>query len=284
MRYLMPFVAVAIAGPLCAQPHTQGLLITTDNSISQEIQHLRDVPDSQRGGVTKHLALEIRQLPQEERLGLALPLANLATEGDYGRETLQEVATTLATALRDTPPAGPSAPMAYSELAQLVRYEHVDASLDVPGFRTALAKLEADDRRRDDPDFNFTLSDLDGHPWTLKDLRGKVVLVNFWATWCPPCRKEMPDLEALYNRFKDKGLIVLAISDEDASKVAPFIAEHHYTYPILLDPGSKVHQLFVVQGIPKSFLYNREGHLAAEAIDMRTMNQFLALLDQAGMQ
>jgi peroxiredoxin len=108
--------------------------------------------------------------------------------------------------------------------------------------------------------------------------------VNFWATWCPPCRKEMPDIEMLYNQFKDQGLLILSISDEDISKVQPFIAEHHYTYPILLDPGSKVHNLFVVEGIPKSFLYDRDGKLVAEAIDMRTRKQFLEMLSRAGLQ
>ena len=86
-----------------------------------------------------------------------------------------------------------------------------------------MAKLEADDQHRNEA--NFTLTDLKGKAWTLKDLRGKVVLVNFWATWCPPCRKEMPDLETLNQRFGSQGLVILGISDEDAATVSPFIAE-----------------------------------------------------------
>jgi peroxiredoxin len=144
-----------------------------------------------------------------------------------------------------------------------------------------MSKLAADDQRRERAD--FTLTDLEGKTWSLQGLRGKVVLVNFWATWCPPCRKEMPDLDMLYQQFKDQGFLILAISDEDISKVQPFIVQQHTTYPILLDPGRKVHELFQISGIPKSFVYNRDGKLVAQAIDMRTRKQFLEMLAQAGL-
>ncbi len=145
-----------------------------------------------------------------------------------------------------------------------------------------MAKLDADDAKRQNAD--FTLTDLQGKAWHFQDLRGKVVLVNFWATWCPPCRKEMPDLDTLFNRFKDQGFVVLAISDEEAAKVVPFIGERKISYPILLDPGRKVNELFQVEGIPKSFVYDRVGKLVAQSIDMRTQRQFLEMLAQAGLQ
>ncbi len=145
-----------------------------------------------------------------------------------------------------------------------------------------MAKLESDDKGRQHAD--FTLTDLEGKSWTLSKLRGKVVVVNFWATWCPPCRKEMPDLEALYNHFKGQGLVVLAISDEDAAKVRPFIAERQVTYPVLLDPGREVNDLFQVEGIPKTFVYDRNGKLVAQSIDMRTQKQFLGMLAEAGLK
>ncbi len=256
-----------------------------EQPIYEQIRHLRDLPDDVRARTTKQLALQIRQLPvAPNKLRLANALANLSTEGDFGHDTLQEVATTLADALREVPvpqdKGQPAAP--YVELAELVRYEHVQASLDDPQFAAATAKLEADDARRQNAD--FTLTDLHGKQWSLRELRGKVILVNFWATWCPPCRKEMPDLDSLYQRFKDRGFVVLALSDEDAGKVKPFIAERNISYPILLDPGDNVKDLFQVNGIPESFVYDRGGVLVAQSIDMRTQRQFLEMLGKAGLQ
>src|SRR4030095_16443915 len=106
--------------------------------------------------------------------------------------------------------------------------------------------------------------DLNGKLWDLRDLKGKVVLVNFWATWCPPCRKEMPDLKALANRFKDQDLIILAISDESQDDLGRFVAAEQIPFPVLLDPGGKAKDAFLVKGIPATFLYDRSGQLAAQ--------------------
>ncbi|MGA8432998.1 MAG: TlpA disulfide reductase family protein [Candidatus Sulfotelmatobacter sp.] len=256
-----------------------------EKPILDQIRGLRKLPDDVRARTTKELAVQIRQLPATpNKMRLAGGLANLSTEGDFGRDTLQEVASTLASALREQPQPGKNGQpnFLYVELASLVRYEHVQASLDAPQLAAATAKLEADDAKRQQAD--FTLTDLHGQAWSLKSLQGKVVLVNFWATWCPPCRKEMPDLESLYLRFKDQGFVVLSISDEEAAKVNPFITERKITYPVLLDPGRKVNELFQVEGIPKSFVYDRSGKLVAQSIDMRTQHQFLEMLGQAGLQ
>jgi peroxiredoxin len=256
-----------------------------EKPIADQIRGLRGLPDDVRARTTKSLALEIRQLPvAPNKLRLANNLANLSTEGDFGRDTLQEVATTLAAALREQPiqPKAGQPPSPYVELAQLVRYEQVQAALDDPQFAAAMSKIEADDERRQQTD--FTLTEINGKTWTLQGLRGKVVLVNFWATWCPPCRKEMPDLETLYKQFKGQGLVILAISDEEESKVRPFVAGQKVTYPILLDPGRKVNELFQIEGIPKTFVYDRNGKLVAQSIDMRTRRQFLEMLGQAGLQ
>jgi len=256
----------------------------SETQIRDQISHLRSLPDDVRAKTTKQLALDIRALPKTPRkLSLANGLANLSTEGDFGHDTLQEVTTTLAEVLREQPvPMNGTEPaFPYVELATLVRYEHVKASVDNPQFTAAMAKLAADDEVRAKAD--FTLSDLDGKSWTLRELRGKVVLVNFWATWCPPCRKEMPDLDALYKKFKDQGFVILAIDDEEIGKIKPYLAEHPVSYPILLDPARKANDMFRIDGIPKSFVYDREGKLVAQSIDMRTQKQFLEMLAQAGL-
>jgi peroxiredoxin len=298
-RLLQVVTKTVLAGFLCifvaglglfdlkpARAQLQQPVWTSDQKpIADKIQNLRSLPDDVRALSTNQLALQIRQLPASaNKMTLAYDLATLSTEGDFGRATLQEVTATLAASLQEHPaPAVKGQPAEpYIELAELVRYEHMEASLENPQFAAAMAKLKAEDVLREHA--NFTLLDLQGKAWTLRDLRGKVVLVNFWATWCPPCRKEIPDLETLYKRFKDQDLVVLAISDENAAKVQPFIDQAKVAYPVLLDPGRKVNNLFQVDGIPKSFVYDRTGKLVAQSIDMRTQKQFLAMLSAAGLQ
>jgi len=186
-----------------------------EKPIADQLKGIRSLDDATRARVTKDLALQIRALPVDpNKLMLALGLAGRATEGDFGRDTLQEVTTTLASAISEQPPArgkNGEPNYAYDELASLVRYEHMQASSNDAQFAEAMAKLEAADAKRQKAD--FTLNDLEGKSWHFRDLQGKVVLVNFWATWCPPCRKEMPDLQALYDKYKDQGFVVISISD-----------------------------------------------------------------------
>ena len=270
----------------CAGGQSQGPDYSAqEKSIADQISGLRALPDDVRARTTQELALRIRKLPaSSNKLRLAYSLANLSTEGDFGIHALQEVATTLADALRESPMRAKNGapPPPYLELAELVRYEHVEVFLDDPQFAAATATVEGDEASRQNAD--FTLSDLDGKSWTLQQLRGNVVLVNFWATWCPPCRKELPDLNALYDCFKDQGFVILGITNEDADKVKPFEDQHPASYPILLDPGDQVHKQFRIVGIPRTLIYDRSGKLVAESMDMRTQRQFLQMLAQAGIE
>jgi peroxiredoxin len=254
--------------------------------IMEGIRQLRSLPDQDRGAATKNLALRIRELPAgKDKFDLALGLASRATEGDFGADNLQVVTTTLEGVLRETPPApekNGSPSYAYTELAELVRYEHMTTTLDVPEFKAALAELEAQDQRIQSAD--FTLQDTKGKTWNLKSLKGKVVLVNFWATWCPPCRKEMPDLQALQKQFDKQGLVILGITDEEQQKVKDFLSAQPYEYAILFDPNHDAAKQFGIEGIPKSYVYDRNGKLVAQSIDMRTMGQFKAMLAEAGVK
>ena len=280
-KLVLPLLALVVLPAATAQQTPDWT--EQEKPIAAGIIGLRGLPDDVRAQTTKDLALQIRALPASpNKLALANKLASRATEGDFGNDTLQEVATTLADALQQAPPQEKLSPDPYDELAQLVRYEHVQASVSDRRFDDALAALASADKRRQEA--NFTLTDLHGKAWTLKDLRGEVVMVNFWATWCPPCRKEMPDLEALYKEFRHQRFVILAISDEEADKVRPFIAERKITYPVLLDPGHKAGDLFQVEGIPKSFVFDRDGKLVAQSMDMRTQKQFRDMLAQAGLK
>lgn len=281
---LVIFVLCVCSNGVVKSQTTKPAMPPKEKAIADQIGKLRSLPDDVRAKTTRQLALDIRQLPSSpNKLNLASGLANYSTEGDFGRDTLQDVTTTLAQALREQPPKmnGSNPAYPYVQLAMLVRYEKMSSSSGDPQFAAAMKKLEEDDSARQQAD--FTLNDLQGKSWTLRELKGKVVLVNFWATWCQPCRREMPDLDALYKRFKSQGFVILGISDEEVAKVNQLLTENHVTYPILLDPGRKVNQTFRIDGIPKTFVYDRDGKLVAQSIDMRTQKQFLDLLAQAGL-
>jgi peroxiredoxin len=284
--YIATFLFTIVALSAFAQQKPARQWTPAAQPIADGLRHLRSVPDADRGRVTRDLALKIRELPAgKDKTDLAVGLANLSTEGDFGHDNLQEVATTLATALRETPlVAGENGEPAYPyvELASLVRYEHVNASLDDPQFTEAMSRLAAQDTRIQSAD--FTLQDTKGKSWNLKSLKGKVVLVNFWATWCPPCRKEMPDLQALSKQFDKQGLVVLGLTDEDAATVNKFLATQPYKYPILFDSNHEAAKQFGIEGIPKSYIYDRDGKLVAQSIDMRTREQFKAMLAEAGLK
>lgn len=111
---------------------------------------------------------------------------------------------------------------------------------------------------------DFALQTADGQTVRLRDLRGKVVLLNFWATWCPPCKAEMPDLDALHREYgASQGFVVLGVNmEEGAEAVAAFAAERKITFPLLLDSDGQVSgRLFAVRSLPTSLIIDREGFI-----------------------
>lgn len=129
-----------------------------------------------------------------------------------------------------------------------------------PEAMKALAILEM---REPTPAPDVTLSLLSGSRLSVKDLRGKAVLVNFWATWCVPCQWEMPLMETLYRAYKDRGFVVLAISLDqgDPARVQAFVADRKLTYPVALDPQMAAAKPFGVRGLPATFLVGVDGHI-----------------------
>jgi peroxiredoxin len=106
----------------------------------------------------------------------------------------------------------------------------------------------------------IVLKDLQGRDVKLSDLRGKVVLVNFWATWCKPCKEEMPAMQASYDKLRDKGFVVLAVNElEDTARVAEHIRTHGHTFEVVMDHNNQVANVYGVVGLPASFLIDPQG-------------------------
>lgn len=112
----------------------------------------------------------------------------------------------------------------------------------------------------------FTLKDLKGHTLSLKSLRGKVVFLNVWTTWCGPCQEELPSIEKLYDDFRSyKDFTIVAVSEDSGGSkaVAPFLMKHDYHFPVLLDPANEVGHEYHVVGIPETFIIDRQGRVVA---------------------
>lgn len=117
---------------------------------------------------------------------------------------------------------------------------------------------------------DFTIATPSGGKFRLSEHRGKAVMINFWATWCPPCLEELPAMERLYRQHKDAGFTLVAVSvDADPAKVTPFLTSHKLTFPVGLDPRMDLANSYAVRALPSSFIVDRAGNLAALAIGPR---------------
>lgn len=142
--------------------------------------------------------------------------------------------------------------------------------------------------------FDFTLKDQYGNEHTLSDYKGKVVFLNFWATWCPPCREEMPDIEELYKEFNlnQDDVVFLGVAnpsspeypnnaDESKEEVIAFLEENNYTFPTVFDETGQVLSDYFITAFPTTFLIDKEGNFYGYATGMMTKSQMQSAIEQA---
>ena len=116
----------------------------------------------------------------------------------------------------------------------------------------------------------FTIENINGNMEGLEKYKGKVVFLNFWATWCPPCVQEMPMMDRLYKSLKDKGFVVVALNDyEPRERVEKFLKDKSYSFPVLIDPSGKVSEAFRSMVLPSTFIIDREGNVIGKVVGMR---------------
>lgn len=126
----------------------------------------------------------------------------------------------------------------------------------------------------------LTLTDIQGVSRSLSDYRGQVTLVNLWATWCPPCKEEMPFLQAYYDKYKDKGFTIIAINDGDPTPdVLQFVKDYQLTFPVWLDPTYiATEQAFKTLNLPSSFVIDRNGTIRLQwvgGVNLKTLEKYV---------
>jgi len=123
---------------------------------------------------------------------------------------------------------------------------------------------------------DFTLNDMTGKPITLSQYKGKVILLDFWATWCGPCAQEIPHFVELSKKYQDKGLAIIGVSIDEggAAAVKPFIEEHKVDYPIVLGNADLEKSYGGIQGIPTTFIINKSGKVVDSFVGYRDIDVF----------
>jgi thiol-disulfide isomerase/thioredoxin len=134
----------------------------------------------------------------------------------------------------------------------------------------------------DQPAPDFKLETLSGESIQLSELRGKPVVINFWATWCGPCIEEMPTIEKYYHQYKNDFRILAVNDDEPAADVEKFVRDMGLTFDILLDPGAKVQSLYRLRGYPTSFIVDAEGIVRVQHIGPMSEKQLEGYLSEVG--
>jgi thiol-disulfide isomerase/thioredoxin len=138
------------------------------------------------------------------------------------------------------------------------------------GVRRAFSQARISLLRKRVPLEDFSLPLLTGGTQTLSGLKGKVVFLNFWATWCPPCKSEMPSMDSLYRRLREKGMEFLAVDiQETRDSVEYFVSESRLSFPVVLDQSGRVSSVYGIRSIPTTFIIDRDGMIIAAAMGGR---------------
>lgn len=139
------------------------------------------------------------------------------------------------------------------------------------------------------PAIDFTLTDQYGNTHTLSDYKGKTVFLNFWATWCPPCRREMPDIQALYEKYsaeEDPSVIILGIAapelgqEQDEEGIAAFLEENGYTYPVVMDHGGQIFAGYGIYSYPTTMMIDKDGNVFGYATGQLSESMMQSIIDQ----
>ena len=132
------------------------------------------------------------------------------------------------------------------------------------------------------PAGDFTLQDVAGEQVSLSDFRGKTVLLSFWATWCLPCKAELPTIEKIYEQHKDKDVVVLAVDDESKVTITKFLNDHHYGFTVLMDHKRTLFRKLAVRFIPTVLVINDQGIIVREIVGWHGPQELLAALKTGG--
>ena len=154
---------------------------------------------------------------------------------------------------------------AYFYLSYMEEKRREELDYETLYFSLGIQRIDPPQKAED-----FTLRTLEGERVSLKDYRGKVILLNFWATWCGPCRMEMPSMEKLWQDFKEEDFVILAIDIQEEGKlVSSFMKERNLSFPVSLDAKGNVARSYGVRGIPTTFFLNPKGETIGKAVGAR---------------
>jgi peroxiredoxin len=251
---VVPFDRVTAMANLRRRPTLQDKV-----RAAQEIMNRPEVSLDQKRYAAGFVISLVEAVPDAaERSAVGLMLLNEQAIYPLGKATVERV---VRLQLNGKNPSDRD-PETYGDLADAIDAFHLTVGRDIPSISARLELLRLG--RLVSETYDFSLPSLGGGKVSLRSLRGKVVLLNFWATWCGPCRSEMPVLEKLYREFAATGFTVIAVSDEDKAAAQDFVQSFGYTFPVLLDPDRRVFDHFRVIAIPATKMFGRDGRLVAE--------------------